>query len=96
MSRKIVTGGTLVLTLCFLILGFMFKYAADKQLGVGVSTGIVVEGEYMETESGRIGVNREKYEAFYTGGTIFYALAGVTDIICVASAIRRKRSNRNS
>lgn len=92
MSRKLITGVTLVLTICFLLLGVVYKSAAKEQQGVSVSSGIMINGQYTETSSGRIGANREKYEAFNTGGMIFYILAGVTGVICVVSVVGQKKT----
>lgn len=91
MSKKLITGVALVLTICLLILGVIFKRTADKQQGVSASVGAVVNGQYTEISSGKVGANREKYEAFNTGGTIFYILAGVTGIICVLSVVSQKK-----
>lgn len=92
MSRKLITGATLIMTIGFLVLGVIFKSTAERQQGVSASTGVMINGQYTETSSGRIGANWEKYETFNTGGTIFYILAGVTGVICVVSAVTRKKS----
>lgn len=47
----------------FLILGFIFKSTAEKQKGVSVSAGAIINGEYVETDSGRMGANYEKYNS---------------------------------
>lgn len=93
MSRKLVTGCTLVMTVCFLLLGVVFKETADNHRGVSVSMGVMIDGKYSENTSGRIGANSEKYEMFNKGGTTFYILAGVTGVICVISVMGRKKSN---
>lgn len=92
MNRKLVIGVTLSLTICLFILGTIFKMTADKQQGVAASSGIMLDGQYVETSSGRIGANREKYEAFNVGGTIFYILAGVTGVICIGAVATQKKS----
>lgn len=93
MSRKLVTGCTLVMMICFLLLGVIFKNAADNHQGVSVSMGVMIDGQYSENTSGRIGANSEKYEMFNKGGTAFYILAGVTGVMCVISAMGRKKTN---
>lgn len=90
MDKKLVTGGTLILTIGFLLLGVIFKSAADSQKGVSVSSGAMINGQYVQTSSGVIGRDSERYEAFNTGGTIFYILAGVTGVICVVSVVTQK------
>ena len=92
MSRKLITGATLIATIGFLLLGVIFKSVAEKQQGISASTGVMINGKYTETSSGRIGANQEKYGAFNTGGTIFYILAGVTGVTCVVSIVTRKKS----
>ena len=92
MSRKMVTGCTLIMTICFLLLGVIFKATAESQRGVPISMGVMIDGKYSENTPGRIGANNEKYESFNTGGTMFYVLAGITGIICVTSLIGHKKS----
>lgn len=91
MNRKLITRTTLFLTICFLLLGIIFKILADEQQAMSVSTGIILDGQFSEISSGRIGEDREKYESLNTGGTIFYILAGVTGIICIVSAVGKKK-----
>ncbi len=93
MSRKLIIGATLVLTICFLLLGVIFKSTADRHQGISSSTGVMINGKYTEISSGRIGANKEKYEVFNTGGTIFYILAGVTGVMCLVLAVTRKKSD---
>lgn len=92
MSKKLITGASIVLTICFLILGMLFKGAAAKQQGVQASAGIILNGQYVETAEGAIGANEEKYEVFNTGGTIFYILAGITGVICVVTILKGRKS----
>lgn len=92
MSKRLIKWMLLVLTICFLILGFIFKSTAEKQKGVSVSAGAIINGEYVETDSGRMGANYEKYNSFNDGGTIFYVLAGVTGVICIVTFISDRKS----
>lgn len=87
--KKLITGATL--TICFLLLGVIFKKAADRQQGTSMLTGAVIDGQYIVTSSEQLGGNTEKYEAFNIGGTIFYILAGVTGVICVVSVVSQKK-----
>lgn len=87
-----ITGATLVMTICFLLLGVIFKSAADSQQGISISSGVMINGQYKETSSGTIGANREKYEKLNIGGTVFYILAGVTGVMCVASIVAQKKT----
>ena len=89
--KKLITGATLTLTICFLLLGVIFKKAADRQQGTSMLTGAVIDGQYIVTSSEQLGGNTEKYEAFNIGGTIFYILAGVTGVICVVSVVSQKK-----
>lgn len=93
MSRKFITGIMLFMTLGFLLLGFIFKSAADQHKGLEASAGVIINGEYKETAKGRLGTNTEKYEAFNAGGTIFYILGGITGVICIISILSRKKNN---
>lgn len=85
-----ITGVTLVLAICFFMMGAAYKYGANNQKGVTVSTGAIVNGKYTEITSGTVGGDKSKYETFEQGGTIFYILAGFMGVICVASAVVKK------
>ena len=89
--KKLITGATLTLTICFLLLGVIFKKAADRQQGTSMLTGAVIDGQYIVTSYEQLGGNTEKYEAFNIVGTIFYILAGVTGVICVVSVVSQKK-----
>ena len=92
MSKRLVAVFALIVTICFLGLGMIFKSTAKEQQGVSASTGVLINGEFVETSTGRIGADKEKYETFNTGGTIFYVLGGITGIICIVAFISSKRS----
>ena len=90
MNRSMITGATLIMAIGFLILGVIFNSTADNHIGVSVSTGAIVNGQYIDNTSGRLGENKEKQESFEAGGTIFYILAGISGAVCVISAIGGK------
>ena len=92
MSKRLVAVFALIVTICFLGLGMIFKSTAKEQQGVSASTGVLINGEFVETSTGRIGADKENYETFNTGGTIFYVLGGITGIICIVAFISSKRS----
>ncbi len=94
MSKRLVAIAALVATICFLVLGMIFKSTAEDQQGVSASTGIIVDGNFTETSTGRVGANQEKYEAFNTGGTIFFILGGITAIVSVVSFASDKHSKK--
>ncbi|GAB5615160.1 hypothetical protein JCM37172_22690 [Faecalimonas hominis] len=87
MSKKVIRNCMLIMAVCFLILGILFKSNAERQKGIQATTGIMIDGKYQPTSSGRIGANQEKYEAANTTGTTFYVLAGVTGVIGVVMLI---------
>lgn len=91
MNKKIIIGATLTLAIGFLILGVIFKKSADRFEGMDASAGIVQDGVYTATSTGRIGADQEKYEMFDNGGTIFYILSGVSGAVCVAAAVSGKK-----
>ena len=94
MSKKVIRNCMLVMAVCFLILGGVFKSTAKKQQGVGATTGIMINGKFQFTSSGRIGANQEKYEMFNTGGTVFYVLAGITGVIGVVLLIGDRKKSK--
>lgn len=93
MNRKFIITLTLIMTICFLLLGTIFKITANKHKGLSASSGVIINGEYSEVSSGKIGANKEKYEAFNTSGIIFYVLSGITGIVCIATTIQDKKSS---
>lgn len=95
MSKKVIIVITLILAICFFLLGITFKFAADQQTGISVSTGAVINGQFVTTSSGEVGANQEKYEMFNNAGTAFYVLASFTGIICVVTLIIDKTSKLN-
>ena len=91
MSNKWITRILLVCTVCLIILGGIFKSAANNQQGVTMYTGAMINGKYNVATSGTIGGNAEKYEILNTNGTLFFLLAGVTGIACVVTFIAHKK-----
>ena len=89
MNKKLITGGMLFLTICFLLLGIIFKYTADEQSGTSVSVGFKTDNQYTALSSGNIGES-STYESFNTAGTLFYVLAGISGVVCVVSILNRK------
>ena len=85
--RKLVMICTLILTICFIALGLIFRSTADNHKGVAVTTGIIVDGEFSPDSSGYLGADKEKEEAFNSGGTMFFIFAGITGVIFIVSAI---------
>lgn len=92
MSRKFVTATALIMAIGFLLLGVVFKIAAEQHQGVSVSTGITVNGQFVETSSGKIGANDKRYQSFSTGGTIFYFLAGILGTISIVMVVIQQKS----
>lgn len=91
MSKKGIAIGSLVLVICFLILGAVFKSTADRHKGVAVSTGIVTNGTYSATSSGRMGANSEKYNKLNSVGNVFFVLSGVMGVVCIVSFVGYKK-----
>lgn len=92
--KKLIMVTTLIMTICLLLLGVIFKNTASRHEGISASVGIVVDGNYKETSSGKLGADREKNEVYDTGGTIFYVLSSITGVICIASFIADKKSKK--
>lgn len=91
MNEKFLRGCMLFVAVCFLLLGFIYKGTADRHQGISVSTGVMIDDQYSEIDSGKIGEDREKYESFHMGGTIFYILAVVTGGVWVILSVKQKR-----
>lgn len=91
MNKKLATILLAVLAVCFLLLGVIFKNTAEKQRGVAVSTGAIINGNVSTISSGRIGANQEKYAIFNKVGTYFYVFAGISGLICIITVVSNKR-----
>lgn len=94
MSDKILRGCLLLLTIAFLLLGVICKGRTDKYQGISVSTGVMIDGQYSEITSGKMGENSKKYEAYSTSGTMFFIFAGVTWAIWVIWSILDVKWNK--
>lgn len=94
MSRKVMTWITLIMTIGFLVLGGIFKRTAEEYKGFEVSFGTTVNGEFIKSSSGRMGDNPESYEAWNNSGTMFFALSGVSGLMCVISVISQKKKGK--
>ncbi len=94
MSKKVIRNCMLLIAICCLILGGVFKMTAKKHQGIKATTGIMIDGEFQSTSSGRLGANKEKYETFNTGGNWFFVFAGITGVVGIAVLIDDKRRGK--
>ena len=90
MSMKTISKLLFMAAIGLMILGFIFKTVGNMNKGVSTSTGVTINGHYVQTESGRLGANREKYNTLSTGGTIFYVLGGITLVTSIVIRIKNK------
>lgn len=81
----------LLIAVCCLILGGIFKMTADKQQGTKMSTGVMIDGEFQSILSGRIGADQEKYEMFNTGGNAFFVFSAITGVIGVVFHMKSRK-----
>ncbi len=91
MNKKLIRNCMLIIVICCLMLGGVFKIAAKKQQGMEATAGVMIDGEFQSTSSGRIGANQEKYEMFNMGGNVFFIFAGLTCVIGIAMTVGNKR-----
>lgn len=87
--KKLIKGCALLMAICFLLLGIVFKYTAENHRGISVSNGVVINGAYSEAMTGRIGENSEKFESFNTGATMFFVLAGIMGSVFIVATISK-------
>lgn len=92
MGKKWIVGVTLILTVCFFVLGFVFKATAQDHKGITATTGVVINGEFVESTSGNLGGNSKSYEMFDSCGTTFYVLGGITGVICIIALVKNRKS----
>lgn len=92
MNKKMLVGALLVMCICLFFLGLIFNKTANNHKGTSISTGIMVDGQYTELSSGKIGGDAEKYGMLNDSGDIFFTLAGVTGVMALVSffAIKNK------
>lgn len=87
MSKKIIRNCMLIIAVCCLILGGIFKMTANNHKGIETTTGIMIDGEFQSTSQGRLGANQEKYKTFNTGGNLFFVFAGITGVVGLAMIV---------
>ena len=90
MSMKTISKLLFTGAICLLVLGFIFKRGGNMNKGVSVSTGVSINGSYVETETGRMGADDKKYNTLSSGGTVFYILGGITMITSIVIAVKNK------
>lgn len=81
--KKFLATMVLILTICFVVMGFAAKRHAEDYQGVTVRTGAVIDGEFVEDTSGEIGGNSEGYDYYNTLGTVSYILAVISGVACI-------------
>ena len=91
MSEKIIRNCMLIIAVCCLILGGIFKMTANNHKGVETTTGIMIDGEFQSTSQGRLGANQEKYKTFNTGGNLFFVFAGITGVVGLAMIVEDRK-----
>lgn len=91
--KKFLATMVLILTICFVVMGFAAKRQAEECQGVTVRTGTVIDGEFVEDTSGNFGGNREGYEYYSTVGTVSYILAVISGVACIRIFIKIKNES---
>ncbi len=91
MSEKVIRNCMLIIAICCLILGGVFKILEERYLGIEATTGVMIDGEYQSISSGRIGANQEEYERFNTGGNLFFIFAGITGVVGIVMLVSDRR-----
>lgn len=93
MNKKKLIYVTIVLTICFLLLGVISKKTAKVHKGIQGIGGAVVEGQFVPSlgSSGTIGGDKEKYKTLNELGTIFYILSCMTGMICIVTVVNNKK-----
>lgn len=94
MKKKGVFIFLLIITVCFFLLGFCMKKNAEDFKGIQATFGINVDGEFRETDSGRLGGNKQQYEKLNMRGTICYvagSITGALTVIVFVKNVKRKR-----
>ena len=91
MKKNKVWIGLLIITICLFLSGMAFKRRAEDYQGIQATFGISVNGEFKQTDSGRLASNPEQYEKFNTRGTIFYIAGGITGVMTVIAYVKKRK-----
>ena len=91
MYKKVIRNCMLIIAICCLILGGIFKMTAKRHQGIEATTGIMIGEEFQSTSSGRLGANQEKYETLNTGGNLFFFFAGITGVVGIVLIVGDRR-----
>ena len=92
MGKKFTIVVTLILTVCFFVLGSIFKATAEDHRGISATTWVVINGEFVESTSGKLGGNSKNYEMFDSCGTAFYIFGGITGVTCIIALVKNRKS----
>lgn len=90
MDKRIIVKITAVLAICFLVSGVMCTKAADRHSGYAASVGAIVNNDYSEISSGKVGANKEKQGSLLLLGSGCYILAGITGVACVVTILKSR------
>lgn len=91
MSKKLIRNCMLIVAICCLILGGIFKTAAKGHQGINATTGVMINGEFQAISSGRLGANQDKYETLNMGGNVFFVFAGITGVVGIVMLVGDRR-----
>ena len=94
MNSKRIKIFLLLMTICLLILGGMFKFRAEEHKGLSVQVGYMVDGEFRQTNSGNIAGNPQAVKEYnlVANGSFFFS--GLSGILCIVAFIDDAKSQR--
>lgn len=89
-----ISGCCLLVTICFLILGGIFKVEAEQYEGVSVQMGYMSNGQFHKTDSGNIAGNSQAVEEYNLKATGCFIFSGLSGIFCIIAFIDDKKSQK--
>ena len=96
MNSKRIKIFLLLMTICLLILGGMFKFRAEEHKGLSVQVGYMVDGEFRQTNSGNIAGNPQAVKEYNLVANLFFFFSGLSGILCIVAFIDDAKSQRRN
>lgn len=92
-SLKSLAITMIILSILCCIGGMGFSKLADANRGSKVSSGRMINGEFVATDVGVIGANKQGEETAKAMSVVFYALSGMLILAGIAFATTAKKKN---
>lgn len=85
--KKMICVCSVVIAISLGLLGGILKMKSNSAKGVEVKTGSMINGEFKETESGKVGGNSTAEKDFADSSVMCFVASGVMAVIAIGSCV---------